>query len=61
MMPPGSDTERGEAIRSIIAAWDQNQHSANPALLLGPQNTVQTKQIDSLIKQRDNTPMTLTE
>lgn len=61
MMPLGSDAERGEAIRSIIATWDQEQHSANPALLLGPQNTVQTKQIDSLIKQRDNTPMTLTE
>lgn len=61
MVPLGSDAERGEAIRSIIAAWDQEQHSANPALLLGPQNTVQTKQIDSLIKQRDNTPMTLTE
>ncbi|WP_261340177.1 cytochrome c3 family protein [Rhodopirellula baltica] len=61
MMPLGSDAERGEAIRSIIATWDQEQHSANPALLLGPQNTVQTKQINSLIKQRDNTPMTLTE
>lgn len=61
MTPLGSDAERGDAIQSIIATWNQDQHSANPTLLLGPENTVQTNRIDSIMKQRDNTPMTLTE
>ncbi len=57
----GTDSERGDAIRSIIARWDQNTHAANPALLLGPKNVVKTKRIDALMKQRDDTPMKLAE
>ncbi|QDV47409.1 Doubled CXXCH motif [Stieleria neptunia] len=59
--PLGSDSERGDAIRSIIARWNQEHHTANPALLIGPTNAVKTKRIDALMKQRDDTPMALTE
>ncbi|MCS7471661.1 C cytochrome precursor [Stieleria sp. ICT_E10.1] len=57
----GSDSERRDAILSILARWDQDSHAANPALLLGPENTVKTKRIDTLMQQRDDTPMTLSE
>ncbi len=57
----GSDSERSNAIRSIIARWDQDPHAANPALLLGPKNVVKTRRIDAMMKQRDDTPMTLAE
>ena len=57
----GSDSERSNAIRSIIARWDQDPHAANPTLLLGPENVVKTRRIDAIMKQRDDTPMTLVE
>lgn len=57
----GSDSERSDAILSIIARWDQDPHAANSALLLGPGNAVNTRRIDVMMKQRDDTPMTLTE
>ncbi len=56
-----SDAERSNTIQSIIAHWDQNSHAANPALLLGPENVVMTRRIDAIMKQRDDTPMKLTE
>ena len=59
--PLGSDSERSNAIRSIIARWDQDPHAANPALLLGPENVVKTRRIDAIMKQRDDTPMNLAE
>ena len=59
--PLGSDSERSNAIRSIIARWDQDSHAANPALLLGPENVVKTRRIDAIMKQRDDTPMSLAE
>ena len=57
----GSDSERTNAILSIIARWDQDPHAANPALLLGPENVVKTRRIDAIMKQRDDTPMNLAE
>jgi hypothetical protein len=57
----GSDSERRDAILSIIARWDQVSHAANPALLLGPKNVVKTRQIDAIMRQRDGTPMKLAE
>jgi hypothetical protein len=57
----GSESERSDAIRSIIARWDQDPHAANPALLLGPDNVVKTRQVDAIMKQRDDTPMKLAE
>ena len=57
----GSDSERSNAIQSIIARWDQDSHAANPALLLGPENVVKTKRIDAIMKHRDDTPMQLAE
>ncbi len=57
----GSDSERSNAIRSIIARWDQDPHAANPALLLGPKNVVKTRRIDAVMNQRDDTPMRLAE
>ena len=59
--PLGSDSERSNAIRSIIARWGQDPHAANPALLLDPKNVVNTSRIEAIMKQRDDTPMTLTE
>jgi hypothetical protein len=59
--PLGSDSERSNAILSIIARWDQDPHAANPALLLGPKNVVKTKRLDAIMNQRDNTPMHLAE
>ena len=59
--PLGTDSERADAILSIISRWDQDPHDANPALLLGPNNRVKTSQIDAIMKQRDETPMNLAE
>lgn len=59
--PLGPASQRADAIRSIIARWDQDQHAANPALLLGPNNSVKTKRIDAIMRQRDDDAMTLTE
>ncbi len=59
--PLGTDSERGDAILSIVARWDKDPHAANPALLLGPNNVVKTNRIDAIMKQRDDTPMKLTE
>jgi hypothetical protein len=57
----GSPSQRRDTIRSIIARWDQDAHAANSALLLGPENSVKTKRLDAIMKQRDDTPMTLSE
>ncbi len=57
----GTDSERSDAIRSIIARWGQVPHAANPALLLGPENVVKTSRIDEIMKQRDDTPMSMAE
>ncbi|KAA5542156.1 C cytochrome precursor [Roseiconus nitratireducens] len=59
--PLGTDSERADAILSIISRWDQDPHEANAALLLGPNNRVKTSQIDAIMKQRDDTPMNLAE
>ncbi|WP_182870615.1 multiheme c-type cytochrome [Rhodopirellula sp. JC639] len=59
--PLGSDSERNEAILSIIRRWDQDPHDADPALLIGPDNVVKTSRIDVIMNQRDNTPMSLAE
>ena len=57
----GSDSERNDAIQAIIARWAQDPHAANPSLLLGPENSINTKLIDAIMKQRDDTPTTLAE
>jgi hypothetical protein len=57
----GSDSERSNAIQTIIARWDETRHAANPALLIGPENVVKTGRVDAMMKQRDDTPMTLAE
>ena len=59
--PLGSDSERSNAILSIVSRWDQDVHDANPALLLGPGNAVKTRRIDAIMNQRDDTPMKLAE
>lgn len=57
----GSESERVDAIRSIIDRWNGESHVANPALLIGQDNVINSAKIDSLRSQRDETPMTLTE
>ncbi len=57
----GSDAERSHAILSILDRWGEVPHRANPALLLGPENVIESSRIETLIKQRDDTPMTLSE
>ncbi len=57
----GSESERDDVIRSIIARWSQDPHSENPALLLGPDNGIESGRMDAIIQQRDNTPMKLAE
>ncbi len=57
----GSDSERSDAIASISALWDQEPHAANPALLIGPDQVLQKKRIDAILKNRDDTPMRLSE
>ncbi|TWU04261.1 multiheme c-type cytochrome [Stieleria varia] len=59
--PLGSDSERSDVIESIITQWKQQSHAANPTLLVGPENVVNNEKLDELMKQRDDTPMTLTE
>ncbi len=61
LTPLGSDSERNDAMQSIIARWEENPHDENPALLLGPDNVIHTTRIETLMKQLDDTPMTLTE
>lgn len=59
--PLGTDIQRADEILSIIERWDQQPHLANPELLLGPNNVVETQRIDELMKQRDDTPVRLAE